>query len=131
MTAHQLAVVVGLSLVGFGGTYALRQYSVTADVLGLVASYCLYGLSNALLILLISQTGLARAVVVAGAAQIVLGTCVGAFVFGERVGPDGWLAAALARAAVTVAALNQRATASLPIQSSPQTEEVGHEHGDD
>lgn len=132
MTTHPFILVASLSLFAFSGGFSLRQYSITGEILWLVAGFCLYGLSNVLLILLMGHAGLARAMVIASAAQIVLSAVAGVFVFSETIGRAGWLAAALACLAVVAAAVDQRAaTDQSHSNDSPQLEEVDHEYGDD
>lgn len=132
MTVHPLILVIGLSLFAFSGGFSLRQYSLTGEILWLVAGFCLYGLSNVLFIVVMDHAGLARAMVIAGAAQITLSALAGAFVFNETIGRFGWAAVGLACLAIVAAAVDQRAidqrtiASSFPSQPTETPEEADH-----
>lgn len=79
------ALIVGtMTVCAFAGGIGLKQFSITRDILWLVAGFCAYGLSNVFFIMTIDQTGIARAMVLASAAQILLTTAAG-FWFGEKL----------------------------------------------
>ncbi len=99
MLLHTILIIAALTLCAFAGGIGLKQFSLTRDVLWLVAGFCAYGISNVLFILVIDVAGIARAMVLASAAQIVLTTAAGVW-FGERPGVVGFAAAGLACLAV-------------------------------
>jgi len=121
MTPLALATcAAGMSLVSFGGALAFKQFNETKDVLFLVAGFCAYGLSNVAFIMLMGQTGIARAMVLASVAQIVLSTVAGLYL-GERVGITGLVAAGIAFVAVLLTLAGPQShqpTEPDPIQST-------------
>lgn len=84
MTVPPFVVVAAMTLCAFAGGLALKQFSLTRDLLWLVAGFCVYGLSNVFFVLVIDATGIARAIVLGGAAQILLTTAAG-YWFGEKL----------------------------------------------
>lgn len=102
MPLHPIFIVAAMTFCAFAGGMALKQFSVTRDILWLVAGFCAYGISNVFFVLVIDASGIARAMVVASAAQIILTTAAG-FWFGEKLTGLNILAAVLVCAAVVAA----------------------------
>lgn len=84
MIIHPLAVVVLMTVFSFAGGLALKQFSVSRDVLWLVTGFSAYAIANVTFIQVMDQSGIARAMVIVSSAQIVLATVAG-FYFGERL----------------------------------------------
>ncbi|MEM7530385.1 MAG: hypothetical protein AAF416_22550 [Pseudomonadota bacterium] len=125
MTPPPSVLVLAMSICAFGGGLALKQYSVSRDVLWLVAGFCAYGLSNVFLVLVMDQSGIARAMVVASAAQIVL-TTIAAILLGERIGVFGFAAAMAACIAVGLTFLDTGRTDIQRLSDRPsQAEQAG------
>lgn len=119
MSATSITLLGAVTLCSLCGGAAFKLHADARDPLWLIAGFIAYNLSNIAWVVLIDQTGLARAVVIASAAQIVLTTVLGAF-WGERIGFAGLAAAALACSAVSIAAIGN----SHPTQIQSQTEEA-------
>ena len=97
-------IVAAMTVCAFAGGIGLKQFSVTRDILWLVAGFCAYGMSNVLYVLTNDQTGLARAMIVSSAAQILLTTAAG-FWLGEKLNGFHILAVFLVCAAVIAASM--------------------------
>ena len=111
-----VCVVFAMTLLSFAGGLSMKEYSLTRDPLWLVATYTAYSGANIMAILLIGQTGLARAMVISSAASIIFFTAAGV-AYGERLAIWHFAAAALACAAVIFAFLGDQR----PIQSEQST----------
>lgn len=116
MAVHPLVIVALMTISDFGGGLALKQFSMTRDVLWSVAGFCAYGGSNVFFVLAIDTGGLARAMVFGSAAQIMLATTAGCWL-GERISGLHLAAAVLACAAVLLTAISAERTE--PPKGSP------------
>lgn len=123
MTFHPFLIIAGMTVCSFAGGLSFRQYSETRDILWLVAGYSLYSLSNLLWILIIDQSGIAKAMVLASTAQIILTTAAG-FYFGEKIGFYGIAAVVTACIAAGLTVLGAQPTAAPSPTSSEQANEV-------
>lgn len=115
-----ISIVTWMTFVSFGGALAFKYFTETRDVLWLVAGFAAYAQSNVAFILIMDQSGIARAMVLASVAQIILTTAAG-FYFGEKIGVYS-LAAAVA--ACIAAALTLAAPQTPP--SQPDTDTSTH-----
>lgn len=70
-----VATIAGMTGGFFAGGVLLKEYNLSDRTVHLVMSFCFYGLGNCLLLMVINQSGLARAMVVSSCAQIAL-TCL-------------------------------------------------------
>ena len=104
MQQHLVFIVTAMTVCAFAGGIGLKQFSVTRDILWLVAGFCAYGMPDVLYVLTIDQTGLARAMIVSSAAQILLTTAAG-FGLGEKLNGFHILAVFLVCAAVIAASM--------------------------
>ncbi len=102
MNLHPVFIVTAMTLFAFAGGLGLKQFSLTRDILWLVAGFCAYGISNVLFVLVIDATGIARAMIVASSVQILMTTGAG-FWLGEKLTGMHLLAAFLVCAAVVAA----------------------------
>jgi drug/metabolite transporter (DMT)-like permease len=110
-----------MTILSFGGGLSMKEYSLTRDPLWLVATYTAYSGSNIMAILLIDQTGLARAMVMASASSIVFFTAAGVF-YGERLNAFHFTAAGLALCAIVLVFAGDQHAAN-PSTSTQITEE--------
>lgn len=127
MSTWLALIIFAMTACSFGGGICFKYFADTRDILWLVAGYSLYSLANVLWILLIGESGIARAMVLASTAQIVLTTLAGIY-FGERIGVFGFAAAALACIA---GALTLLGPTSPPIQTPETLHEIEEEHVDE
>lgn len=102
MSVPPLIIVAAMTILSFAGGLGIKQFSLTRDILYLVAAYTAYSGSNIMAILLVDQTGIARAMVISSCATIVFFTIAGVF-YGERLNAFHIAAAALAFCAVVLA----------------------------
>lgn len=112
-----ILVITAMTLCAFGGLLSFKQYILSKDVLWLVAGYSLYSLSNVLWIITIDQNGMARALIIASAANILLTTAV-AYALGEKIGVFGVTAAATACLAAGLSLIGAQIT-EVPPASPP------------
>ncbi|MEM6890509.1 MAG: hypothetical protein AAF636_20605 [Pseudomonadota bacterium] len=127
MNVPPVIIITGMTVCSFVGGLCFKQFSDDRDILWLVAGYSLYSIANVLWILLIDESGIARAIVLASTAQIVLTTLAGIY-FGERIGVFGFAAAALACIA---GALTFLGPTSPPIQTPETPHTIEEEHVDE
>lgn len=132
---HPFILVPCVTALAICGASAFKQFVTVRDPLWIVVGVIAYNLSNIGWIMLIDQTGLARATVIASATQILILTLIGNF-FGERVGPSGWIAAVLMCAAIAVSSLPPKtgrtdavATTNPDSSSQSQTDPADDQHG--
>ena len=104
MPLHPAVIVTAMTVCAFAGGLGLKQFSVTRDILWLVAGFCAYGISNVLFVLVIDATGIARAMIVASSAQILM-TAAAGFWLGEKLTGLHILAAVLVCVAVATASI--------------------------
>ena len=134
---HPAILVLCVTALAICGASAFKQFVTVRDPLWIVVGVIAYNLSNVGWIMLIDQTGLARATVIASATQILILTLIGNF-FGERVGLFGWIAAGLMCAAIAVSSFPKKtggtdavATTNPESSSQSQTDPAGDQHGSD
>ena len=127
MTIHPFLIVTAMTACSFSGGLCFKYFADSRDILWLVAGYSLYSLANVLWILIIGESGIARAMVLASTAQIVLTTLAG-FYFGERIGVFGFAAAALACVA---GALTLLGPTTAPSQTPETPHTIEEEHVDE
>ncbi|MEM9698864.1 MAG: hypothetical protein AAF943_08760 [Pseudomonadota bacterium] len=137
MILSPFILVLCVSALAICGASAFKQFVTVRDPLWIVVGVIAYNLSNVGWIMLIDQTGLARATVIASAAQILILTLIGNF-FGERVGPSGWIAAGLMCAAIGVSSFTPKtggtdavATTNPDSSSQSQTDPAEDQQGSD
>jgi len=114
VTVPPVVIVVAMLVFSLAGGVAVKQFSLTRDVLWIITAYSLLSLSNVLWILVVDQNGIARTMILSSAGQIVLTTALGYAVFGEHLTKLHMVAAGLACLAVVIASL-----ASNPVRQSP------------
>ena len=68
------ATIAAMAAASFGGAILLKEFSVSEDATHLVMAFCAYGLGNCLFLMVIAESGIARAMTLASVLQIVL-TC--------------------------------------------------------
>ena len=127
MSVPPVVIITGMSACSFVGGLCFKHFADSRDILWLVAGYSLYSIANVLWILLIDESGIARAMVLASTAQIVLTTLAG-FYFGERIGVLGIAAAALACVAGTLTLFGP---ATPPTQTPETHQTIEEEHVDE
>ena len=109
MSLSPAILVLCVTALAICGASAFKQFVTVRDPLWIVLGVIAYNLSNVGWIMLIDQTGLARATVIASATQVLVLTLIGSF-FGERVGAPGWIAAVLMCVAIAVSSFPPKAT---------------------
>ncbi len=124
MNVPPVIIITGMTVCSFVGGLCFKQFSGSRDILWLVSGYSLYSIANVLWISLIDESGIARAMVLASTAQIVLTTIAG-FYFGERIGAFGFAAAALACVAGALTLLGPT-TPPIQLLETPHTIEEEH-----
>lgn len=134
---HPAILVLCVTALAICGASAFKQFVTVRDPLWIVVGVVAYNLSNFGWIILIDQTGLARATVIASATQILILTLIGNF-FGERIGPSGWVAALLMCAAIGVSSFTPKtggtdavATTNPDSSSHSQTDPADDQRGSD
>ena len=95
MTSFNAFLIVAMVAATSFGAVAFKQFTIAREAVWLLAGLVAYIGSNVAWSMLSDQAGLARARVMAAAAQIVVTTLAGVY-FGERIGVFGFAAAALA-----------------------------------
>jgi len=79
--AASFLIIAGMSAAFFAGGVPLKEFSASKNVLHPVMSFCAFG--YCVLLMVISQAGLARAMVVSSCAQIALSCAVAVIYYRE------------------------------------------------
>lgn len=127
MSSFNAFLIIAMVVATSFGALAFKQFTIAREVVWLLAGLVAYNASSIAWIMLIDQAGLARAMVLAAAAQIILTTLAGIY-FGERIGVFGFAAAALACVA---GALTLLGPTSVPNPTPEILPNIKEEHVDE
>lgn len=124
MMLSPFILAICVSALGICGASAFKQFLTVRNPIWIVVGVIAYNWSNVGWLMLIDQTGLARATIIASATQILILTLIGNF-FGERIGASGWIAAFVMCVVIALTSTTPTDTtpsANKDTQSTPQSQ---------
>lgn len=88
MTVTMLTITITvMASASFAGGVSFKAYSTSQDVVHLALGFCCYGIANCLFLMVLNQTGIARAMTLSSVLQIALTAIVAVLYFRESLTP--------------------------------------------
>lgn len=86
MTSIALAATIAaMAAAFFSGGILLKEFSVSENIVHLVMAFCAYGLGNCLFLMVIAESGIARAMTLSSVLQIALTSLVAVVYYREAL----------------------------------------------